>query len=135
MTTTIMPMLETYPQSINLDRTKLAATIDALIACSAACTACADACLSEDMVAELTKCIRTDLDCADVCATTARVLSRHTGYDANISRSLLDACAMTCKACGDECAGHADMHEHCRICADACRNCERACRDLLATMS
>jgi hypothetical protein len=87
------------------------------------------------MVAELTKCIRTDLDCADICATTARVLSRHTGYDANISGPLLDACAMTCKACGDECARHADMHEHCRVCADACRDCERACRDLPATSS
>jgi hypothetical protein len=80
-------MLETYPQPINLDRTKLAAAIDALIACGEACTACADACLSEDMVAQLTKCIRTNLDCADICATTARVLSRHTGYDANLSRT------------------------------------------------
>jgi hypothetical protein len=41
------------------------------------------------MVADLTKRIRTNQDCADNCATTARVLSRHTGYDANISRSLL----------------------------------------------
>jgi hypothetical protein len=129
-----MPMLETYPAEINLDRTKLAATIDALIACSQACTACADACLSEEMVAELTKCIRTDLDCADICDTTARVLSRHTGYDANISRALLEACATACKSCGDECARHADMHAHCRICADACRACERACRDLLASI-
>ena len=31
-----MPMLETYPQLINLDRAKLATTIDALIACSGA---------------------------------------------------------------------------------------------------
>jgi hypothetical protein len=129
-----MSMLDSYPAEINLDRTKLAATIDTLIACSQACTACADACLSEDMVAELTRCIRTDLDCADICATTARVLSRHTGYDANISRALLEACAAACKSCGDECARHADMHEHCRICADACRACERACRDLLASM-
>jgi Domain of Unknown Function (DUF326) len=135
MTVTTMPMLETYPKPINLDRSSLAAAIDALIACSQACTACADACLSEDMVADLTKCIRTDLDCADICATTARVLSRHTGYDANISRSLLQACVTACKSCGDECARHADMHEHCRICAEACRACERACRDLLATMS
>lgn len=133
--TTTTPMLEAYPAEINLDRAALAATIDALVACSQACTACADACLSEDMVAELTTCIRTDLDCADICATTARVLSRHTGYDANISRALLEACATACRACGDECATHADMHEHCRICADACRACERACRDLLATMS
>ena len=135
MTTTTIPMLETYPQPINLDRTKLAATIDALIACSEACTACADACLSEERVADLTKCIRTNMDCADICATTARVLSRHTGYDANITRALLEACATACRSCGDECARHADMHEHCRICAEACRACERACRDLLAAMS
>ncbi len=132
---TTMPMLETYPKSINLDRAKLAAVIDTLNDCAQACTACADACLSEDMVAELTKCIRSNLDCADVCTATARVLSRHTGYDANITRSLLEACATACRSCGDECASHADRHEHCRVCADACRACEQACRDLLATMS
>ncbi|WP_229403224.1 four-helix bundle copper-binding protein [Micromonospora okii] len=129
-----MRMLETYPKSINLDRAKLAA-IDSLKACAQTCTACADACLSEDMVADLTKCVRTNLDCADICETTARVLSRHTGYDANISRSLLEACATACRACADECAGHADRHEHCRVCADTCRACEQTCRDLLATMS
>ncbi len=47
-------MLDAYPKSINLDRAKLAAAIDALIACGDACTSCADVCLSEDMVAELT---------------------------------------------------------------------------------
>ena len=135
MTTTTMPMLESYPAEINVDREKLAATIDALIACAEACTACADACLSESSVAELTKCIRTDLDCADVCGATARVLSRHTGYDANVSRALLEACAVVCKTCGDECAMHANMHEHCRICAEACRACETACRDLIAAIS
>ena len=135
MTSTTMSMLETYPESINLDRAKLAAAIDALSACGGACTACADACLSEGMVAELTKCIRTNMDCADICAATARVLSRHTGYDANISRAVLDACAMACKSCGDECASHANMHEHCRVCADACRACEQACRDLLTGMA
>ncbi|MFX0592209.1 four-helix bundle copper-binding protein [Melissospora conviva] len=135
MTTTTRAMLGAYPASINMDRSKLAAAIDMLISCSQACTACADACLSEDQVQMLTKCIRSDLDCADICDTTARVLSRHTGYDANISRSLLEACITACKACGDECEQHAGMHEHCRICAEACRACERACRDLLATMS
>ncbi|SMC53564.1 four-helix bundle copper-binding protein [Lentzea albidocapillata] len=135
MTTTTLPMLESYPAEINVDRAKLAAAIDALVACAEACTACADACLSESSVAELTKCIRTDLDCADICGATARVLSRHTAYDANVSRALLEACAVACKACGDECWSHANMHEHCRICAEACRTCEAACRDLLATIS
>jgi hypothetical protein len=132
--TTTMPMLETYPRSINLDRGELAATINALIMCSQACTACADACLSEDSVADLTKCIRTNLDCADICEATARVLSRHTGYDANISRSQLEACATACQACASECSMHADMMEHCRICADACSQCELACRQLLASI-
>jgi hypothetical protein len=127
-------MLATYPKTINFDRTVLAAAIDMLISCSETCTACADACLSEDAVAELAKCIRTNLDCADICATTARVLSRHTGYDANISRTLLEACAMACESCASECAQHAQMHEHCKICADVCAACERTCRQLLAAM-
>jgi hypothetical protein len=132
--TTTMPMLETYPRSINMDRGDLAAAINALIMCSQACTACADACLSEDSVVDLTKCIRTNLDCADICDTTARVLSRHTGYDANISRGLLEACAAACLSCASECSMHADVYEHCRICSDACSQCEIACRELLASM-
>jgi hypothetical protein len=102
--------MQTYPRSINLNRDKLATAIETLTACAQACTACADACLSESSIADLTKCIRINLDCADICAGTARVLSRHTGYDANISRTLLQACATACRACGDECAEHAEMH-------------------------
>jgi hypothetical protein len=128
-------MLESYPKDLgDIDRRKLQECIDACVECAQACTACADACLSEDMVAELTTCIRTNLDCADVCEATGRVLSRHTGYDANLTRAVLEACATACKACGDECASHAGMHEHCRICAEACRRCESACRELLASL-
>lgn len=126
-------MLETYPAEINLDRRRLARTIDALIECAEACTACADACLSESSVAELTKCVRTNLDCADICGTTARVLSRHTGYDANLTRAMLEACATACKACGDACAEHSGM-AHCAYCAEQCRACEQACRELMAAL-
>jgi hypothetical protein len=134
VTTTTLPMLETYPQPIDLDRARLAWAIDALIACSQACTACADACLGEEAVAELTACIRADLDCADVCAAAARVLSRHPGREANIGRALLEACVTACTTCGDECARHAEAHEHCRICAAACRACAAAAKDLLTAM-
>ena len=128
-------MLQTYPRNLGrVDRAKLQECIEACFECAQACTACADACLSEDMVAELTTCIRTNLDCADVCDTTGRVLSRHTGYDANLTRGVLEACAAACKACGDECAQHAEMHDHCRICAEACRRCESACRDLAGAL-
>jgi len=62
------------------------------------------------------------------------VLSRHTGYDANIIPAVLQACASVCKACSGECARHADMHDHCRVCAEACRLCEEACNDLIASL-
>jgi hypothetical protein len=127
-------MLDTYPRDVNLDTGQLAATIDALSDCAQACTACADGCLSEEMVAELTKCIRMCLDCADVCTATLRVVSRQTDYDANLTRAVLEACVATCRSCGDECERHAQIHEHCRVCAEACRRCEQACKDLLATI-
>ena len=77
-------VLDTYPADLGaVDEAKLAACVDACFECTQVCTACADACLSEEMVAELTTCIRTNADCADVCDTTGRVLSRHTGYDAD----------------------------------------------------
>ena len=60
----VTAMLDAYPKDLGkIDRQKLADCIHACFACGETCTACADACLSEDMVAELTKCIRTNLDC------------------------------------------------------------------------
>jgi hypothetical protein len=128
-------MLDTYPADLGaVDRAALAHCIEECYNCAQACTACADACLSEPMVAELAKCVRENLDCADICDTTGRVLSRHTGYDANLTRQVVQACATACKSCGDECTRHAGRHEHCRVCAEACRRCEQACLELLATM-
>ncbi|MGW7455902.1 four-helix bundle copper-binding protein [Streptomyces sp. NPDC054787] len=124
MSSTVKDMLATYPADLgDIDQLKLTRCIEECIVCAQACTACADACLSEGMVGDLAKCIRTDMDCADICTATAAVLSRHTGYDANVTAAILRACAMVCKACG-ECARHADLHEHCRVCAEACRSCE-----------
>lgn len=134
MTLQVSEMLSTYPKDLgDVDQARLTACIEACMRCAQACTACADACLSEDTVGELTKCIRTNLDCADICETTGQVLSRHTGYDANITRAILEACAQVCKACGDECARHT-QHPHCAVCAEACRDCERACRELLGAL-
>ena len=128
-------LLDSYPGTLNVDAGMLAATIDALSDCAQACAADADADLAEQDLAEMVKCIRLCLDCADVCTATVRVISRQTEYDAKVTRSLLEACATTCKSCGDECERHAHMHEHCRVCAEACRRCEQACRELLAAMS
>jgi CHAD domain-containing protein len=131
----VREMIDTYPAEINTDRALIADAVEALIDCAQACTACADACLSEEQIDQLRKCIRSDLDCADICETTARVLSRHTGYDANVTRAQLQACIQVCNSCGDECERHVERHEHCRICAQACRRCAEACQALLAKIS
>lgn len=130
----VKEMLDTHPWPGNVDREILARCIEECFACSATCASCADACLSEDTVAELRKCIRLDLDCADICETTGRVLVRQSEYDARISKAQLEACRQVCRTCAEECEKHAEMHEHCRICAQACRSCEKACDELLTAM-
>ncbi|MCS5480601.1 four-helix bundle copper-binding protein [Corynebacterium sp. YIM 101645] len=136
MTHHVRTMLDTHPKDLSqIDQDALAECIAACFECAQTCTACADACLSENMVAELTTCIRLNLDCADICETTGRVLSRPGGWDVNLIRSLLEACRTACQACGEECDRHAEMHEHCKVCAEACRRCEQACAQLLATLS
>jgi hypothetical protein len=135
MTAPVKEMLESYPVELSgRDSEALARCIEACVACAQACTACADACLSEEDLPDLRKCVRTDLDCADICETTGRVLSRHTGYDAANVRAQLVACAAVCRACADECERHAGRHAHCRVCSEACRRCEAACRDLMASL-
>jgi hypothetical protein len=126
-------MLHSHPRPspVLADPDAIADAIVTLAACAQACTACADACLAEDDVAALRRCIRLNLDCADVCAATASLLSRRTETDADVVRGQLEACVVACRACGTECEGHADHMQHCRVCADACHACERACHDLL----
>lgn len=126
-------MLDTFPGTFGFDAKELADTIDALTGCATTCTQCADACLSERDVAAMAACIRLDLDCADICGTTARVIARQTAYDAGVTRAMLEACIAVCSACAAECGQHGQHMDHCRICAEACRRCEQACRTLLAS--
>jgi hypothetical protein len=127
-------MLETIRLHPQLDRDRVVAAIDACLACAQSCSSCADACLGEADVAELRDCIRLNLDCADLCATTARVLSRQSELDPSLLQSLVQTCVAFCKVCAAECGSHADHHDHCRVCAEACHGCERACLDLLGSM-
>jgi hypothetical protein len=126
-------MLDTFPRTITIDADLLAGTIDALTDCAQACTADNAADLSEQNLAEMVRCIRLCLDCTDVCAATAGVLSRLADYDPDVTRPLLESCIAICRSCGDECEHHAHM-PHCRVCAEACRRCERACRELLRAL-
>jgi hypothetical protein len=127
-------VIAAHPRPTSLDRDVLLRCIDECFDCAATCTSCADACLGEPDVAELVRCVRLCLDCADACDTTGRIVTRQTEPDLGVVRAVVEACATTCRVCGDECERHAAHHEHCRISAEVCRRCERACNELLAAI-
>lgn len=134
MGTDIRQMLDAHPWPGNVDRAVLARCIEACFACAQACTSCADACLSErEMLDQLRKCIRLNLDCADICEATGRVLIRQTEYDAPLTKAQLQACRDACATCAEECERHSEMG-HCKLCAESCRRCQEACDSLLAAM-
>lgn len=64
--------IEINPSPASVDTATLAERIEAYLNCARARTACADACLGEQDIQMLARCIRFDLDCADVCGTTRR---------------------------------------------------------------
>jgi hypothetical protein len=127
-------MIETNPNPAPMNASQMATCIQACFDCSQVCSACADACLGEDDQEMLSRCIRLDLDCADMCNTTGRMLSRQTAFEPRLARPVLEACIQACGICAEECERHADHHEHCRVCAEACRRCADACEEVLAAI-
>jgi len=127
-------IIERHPRTASLDRDLTLRCIDDCFECAATCTGCADACLGEAEVVELVRCVRLNLDCADVCDAVGRVVTRQTETDLGVVRAAIEACVVTCRECAEECERHAHHHEHCRVCAEVCRSCEQACSDLLASI-
>lgn len=127
-------MISSHPDVRGSTNESLIRSIDECYDCAQACIACADACLAEDMVDKLKQCIRLNLDCADICSTTAALASRRTGSNADVLRQMIGICAVACRLCAEECERHASEHEHCRICAEECRRCEQVCRDAMHTV-
>jgi hypothetical protein len=122
-------MLSNSPNRSVIERKILVECVDACAACGLACTSCADACDGETAhVEELRRCVRLNLDCAAICFATASVLSRQLLPDENVFRVQAEACEVACAACAAECERHAEIHEHCRLCAQICRRCEELCR-------
>lgn len=96
--------------------------LDALAKCAAECSHCATACLREQDSMMLERCIKLDLDCAEVCEATTGFVARSSEF----AEAVLRLCADICNACAEECEKHNHM-EHCKHCAEACRACAEAC--------
>ncbi len=124
-------MIHAHPAPPEADLAALSRCVQACAECVQTCTACADACLSEPQILKLVRCVRLNLDCADLCGATMRVLSRQTQPDSRILTSVLETCLAACRVCRDECDRHAGEHEHCQACAGSCLRCEQACAELL----
>ena len=100
------------------------ACIDACNKCAVDCDHCAVACLSEENVSEMARCIALDMDCAAICRLAAGFMARGSDY----TKEICELCAKICDACGEECAKH--EADHCQKCAEACRQCASACRSM-----
>lgn len=123
-------MLRKHPADLAGPCDVIAAGIDACFDCAETCTACADACLAEADPRALVACIRLNLDCADVCETTGKLLARQTAANVEVVRAQVRACLAAVKACAAECRRHIAM-EHCRVCLEACALCEQACEEVI----
>lgn len=97
--------------------------IRALAQCINACEECASGCLSEDSVQSMTDCIKTDIECADICSVTLKFIGRRS----SIIYELLDLCIIACSRCAQECEKH--QKDHCRRCAEACHRCVELCKE------
>ncbi len=131
---TYQEIINLHPHPSDVDRDLLLRCIEECLDCTASCTACADACLGESDLPDLRRCVRLNLDCADVCDATGRIVTRQTTPDLRLIGAIVEACAMACLVCAEECDRHAAHHEHCRVCAIVCRRCKEACDDLVAAI-
>jgi hypothetical protein len=130
------PLVQSNPSRPFGDVQALVECIQACFDCAQACTADADADLAEPQALEMLRCICLCHDCADVCLATGNLLSRQTAFDPPTAHAVLQACALECKVCGDECQHHAKHgFAHCQTCLEACRRCERACNAVLALLA
>ncbi|RSV14881.1 four-helix bundle copper-binding protein [Sphingomonas sp. ABOLF] len=127
----IHKMIAAHPDVAGNLNEDLATAVRHAMFCSVICTSCADACSGEEM--DMRQCIRTCMDCADICEATMKVATRRTGSNEAVLRAMLETCIRTCEICAEECAKH--DHDHCRLCADMCRECAEDCRKALQKIS
>ncbi len=121
-------MISRHPQvsDASLNEGLVEASRHAML-CSLFCTSCAEACVVEH--GDMAQCIRNCLDCADVCAATAKLGIRRTEQNIAVLRAQIETCIKACETCAEECETH--DHEHCAKCAEMCREVARDFRTCL----
>lgn len=114
-----------------MDMDMMQECMEALSACMQACVMCADACAGEGGMG---RCSAMCSNCGDMCDTMMRMMLRMNGYDMQVMMSMMESTVMMCRACSAECSMHADMNEHCRMCAMACDQAVMAMEKMMGSM-
>ena len=70
-----------------------------LIECALTCEECQAACLNEENITLLARCIELDRDCADICLQASRLVQR----DSEIANEYLAVCEQICRMCAEVC--------------------------------
>lgn len=96
-----------------------------LINCAITCEDCETACLNEENITLLARCIELNRDCADICLQAARLVQRQS----EIEEDFLLVVEKMCRMCAEECRKH--NHDHCKQCAEVCEACAEACHMLV----
>ena len=93
--------------------------------CAVACEHCAASCLAEQDVAKMARCIRLDIDCAEICRLAVGYMAR----GSELAADVCELCASICDACAQECDKLKD-DEVCKATAKSCRDCAKMCRTM-----
>jgi hypothetical protein len=72
------------------------------------------------------KSMRLSIDCAELCAATARLCGR----ESPLGLAAAETCAKACEACAAECEKEAS-DEQMKACAKACRDCAAECHTIV----
>jgi hypothetical protein len=102
--------------------------IEECLNCHRVCVATTAYCLQKGGKHAAPDHIRTMLDCAQICTTSADFMLR--GSD--LYTHTCAACAAVCEACAKSCEQFAD-DDIMQRCADACRRCAESCREMSGT--
>lgn len=103
--------------------------------CAKVCSECQNACEKnfhhcfmqvKGGKAEHAKVMHLSVDCAEFCASSAKLTARHS----ELAVVQCEACAKACDACAAECDKFAAMPEM-KACADACKKCAASCREMV----
>ena len=126
-----MPKMTDMASGITMDMTMMQSCIEACSAAAQAATMCADA----DAMEGMGKCAAMCANTADVATAMMHMMMRPSGYDSTVMMPMMEACMAMGMACSTECMMHADMADHCRICAMACDAMVESCRSMMAAMA